>query len=98
MILLKIDPNVVRPGWIALLIVIALAVVVCFLVWSMRRQVRRIRLPHEAERSSSELAEQDAEQQTSADSATSASTVDGSPTFGGDEAQRAGSSPAGPDR
>lgn len=66
MILLKIDPNVVRPGWIALLIVIALAVVVGFLVWSMRRQVRRIQLPGDTGHQTGEPAsEQDTDQQTS---------------------------------
>ncbi|MGZ0151481.1 hypothetical protein ACXJJ3_30810 [Kribbella sp. WER1] len=38
----EIDPNVVKPGWVALLIVLALGVVT-FLLWrSMGKQLKRI--------------------------------------------------------
>lgn len=45
MILLKADPNTVGPGGTAFLIVVALAVVVVLLIWSMRRQMRKVSLP-----------------------------------------------------
>ncbi|GAA2837217.1 hypothetical protein [Kribbella solani] len=38
----EIDPNVVKPGWIALLIVLALGAVTVLLWLSMRKQLRRI--------------------------------------------------------
>lgn len=49
MILLKIDPDQVGPGGTAFLIVLVLAVVVVFLIWSMRRRMRKISLPHRGE-------------------------------------------------
>ena len=42
MTLLEIDPNVVKPGWTPLLIVIALACVMVVLYLSMRRQFKKI--------------------------------------------------------
>lgn len=42
MMLLDIDPNVVKPGWTPLIITIALAVVIVLLYLSMRRQFHRI--------------------------------------------------------
>ena len=42
MVLLDLDPNVVKPGWTPLLITIGLAVVIVLLFLSMRRQFRRI--------------------------------------------------------
>ncbi|MCW2809949.1 MAG: hypothetical protein JWP61_407 [Friedmanniella sp.] len=42
MILLDLDPNVVKPGWTPLLITIGIAVAMVFLFLSMRRQFRRI--------------------------------------------------------
>jgi hypothetical protein len=49
MILLDIDPNLVKPGWTPLLILIALAVVMALLFVSMRRQFRKINVPTEQE-------------------------------------------------
>lgn len=46
MIFLEIDPNVVKPGWIPLLITIALAIVMVFLFISMRHQMRKISAPY----------------------------------------------------
>jgi hypothetical protein len=40
--LLDLDPNIVKPGWIPLLITIALAAVMVLLFFSLRRQFRRI--------------------------------------------------------
>ena len=40
--LLDMDPNVVKPGWIPLLITIALAAVMVLLFFSLRKQFRRI--------------------------------------------------------
>lgn len=45
MTLLEIDPNVVKPGWTPLLIIVALGIVMVFLFFSMRRQFRNINLP-----------------------------------------------------
>ncbi len=42
MMLLDIDPNVVKPGWTPLIITIILAVAIVLLYLSMRRQFRRI--------------------------------------------------------
>ena len=38
----EIDPNVVKPGWIALLIVLALGAATVLLWFSMRKQLKRI--------------------------------------------------------
>ena len=40
--LLDLDPNIVKPGWIPLLITIGLAAVMVLLFFSLRRQFRRI--------------------------------------------------------
>ena len=42
MILLDLDPNVVKPGWIPLLITVGLALVMVLLFRSMRRQFSRV--------------------------------------------------------
>jgi hypothetical protein len=42
MILFDLDPNVVKPGWIPLLITIALGLVMVLLYRSMRRQFRKV--------------------------------------------------------
>ncbi len=49
MIWLDIDPNLVKPGWIALIITLLLAAAVAGLCISMRQHFRRINpdLPHE---------------------------------------------------
>lgn len=38
----EIDPNVVKPGWTALLVVIGLACVMVLLYLSMRRQFKKL--------------------------------------------------------
>jgi hypothetical protein len=44
-VLLAYDPNNVKPGWIALVLVVALCVVT-FLLWrSMNSQLRKIQMP-----------------------------------------------------
>jgi len=40
--LLDLDPNIVKPGWIPLLITIGLAAVMVLLFFSLRKQFRRI--------------------------------------------------------
>lgn len=47
MMLLDIDPNIVKPGWTPLFITIGLALVIVLLYVSMRRQFRKINLPGE---------------------------------------------------
>lgn len=42
MSLLELDPNIVKPGWTPLLILIGLALVMALLFRSMRRQFRRV--------------------------------------------------------
>lgn len=49
MLLLDVDPNLVKPGWTPLIILIVLAVVMSLLFVSMRRQFRKIDLPTEQE-------------------------------------------------
>jgi len=48
MILLDVDPSVVKPGWTALVVVLLLAVAMVFLYLSMRKQFRNIRIPDDA--------------------------------------------------
>jgi hypothetical protein len=45
MILLDVDPNIVRPGWTPLFVVLLLAVAMVFLYLSMRKQFRKIHTP-----------------------------------------------------
>jgi protein-S-isoprenylcysteine O-methyltransferase Ste14 len=59
MILLDVDPNVVKPGWAALIVVLLLGIAMVFLYLSMRKQFRKIRVPEDdaadnAERAASE--------------------------------------------
>ncbi len=42
MLLLDLDPNVVKPGWTPLIITVALAAMLVLLYLSMRRQFRKI--------------------------------------------------------
>jgi len=49
MILLDIDPNLVKPGWTPLIITLLLAVAMVLLFLSMRRQFRKINVPTEQE-------------------------------------------------
>lgn len=42
MSLLELDPNIVKPGWTPLLILVGLALVMALLFRSMRRQFRRV--------------------------------------------------------
>jgi hypothetical protein len=46
-ILLDVDPNVVKPGWTALLVTLLLAVAMVLLFFSMRKQFRKISIPRE---------------------------------------------------
>lgn len=45
MIAFELDPNLVRPGWTALIIVLVLGLILVGLVFSMRRQMRKINIP-----------------------------------------------------
>ena len=48
-VLLAYDPNDVKPGWIALILVLVLALAT-FLLWrSMNTQLGRIKAPHRAD-------------------------------------------------
>ena len=51
MILLEVDPSLVRPGWPALIVVTLLAMAMVLLFFSMRKQFRNIRIePTETEK------------------------------------------------
>jgi hypothetical protein len=54
MILLDVDPNVVKPGWTAFLVVILLGIAMVFLYLSMRKQFRKIRTPDDETSESTE--------------------------------------------
>ena len=43
LVALDLDPSVIKPGWIPLIITLLLAVAMVFLFLSMRRQFRKIR-------------------------------------------------------
>ena len=47
MIFLELDPNVVKPGWTALIVTVLLAVALVLLYLSMRRQFRKISIPRD---------------------------------------------------
>ena len=49
MILLELDPDVVKPGWAPLIVTLLLGVAVVLLFFSMRRQFRKISIPREGE-------------------------------------------------
>ena len=50
MILLEVDPNLVKPGWMPLIITILLILAMVFLFFSMRKQFRKIKIePTETE-------------------------------------------------
>ncbi len=49
MILLEVDPNVVKPGWTPLIVTLLLGIAVVLLFLSMRRQFRKISIPREDE-------------------------------------------------
>ena len=49
MILLEVDPNWVKPGWMLLVTILLLAGAMVFLYLSMRKQFRKIRAPEDSE-------------------------------------------------
>lgn len=49
MVLLELDPNVVKPGWIPLVITILLLAAIAFLYRSMRKQLGKIEAPYAAD-------------------------------------------------
>lgn len=58
MMLMDIDPNLVKPGWTPLIITIILAGIMVLLFISMRRQFRKINVPGD-DVASEELASND---------------------------------------
>ena len=54
MILLEVDPNVVKPGWTPLVITLLLLGAMVFLYLSMRKQFRKIRTPEDEESDNTE--------------------------------------------
>jgi hypothetical protein len=57
MILLDVDPNIVKPGWTPLFVVLVLAAAMVFLYFSMRKQFRKIRTPDDVADEAAEQAE-----------------------------------------
>ena len=49
MMLLEVDPNLVRPGWTPLVVTVLLGIVLFFLGRSMMKQFRRIDVPSDHE-------------------------------------------------
>jgi hypothetical protein len=49
MIVLDVDPSVVKPGWTPLVITILLAAAIALLMISMRRHMRKVSLPYRNE-------------------------------------------------
>jgi hypothetical protein len=49
MMLLEVDPNLVRPGWTPLVVIVLLGIVLFFLGRSMMKQFRRIDVPADHE-------------------------------------------------
>lgn len=45
-VLLEVDPNLVKPGWGALVLTLLLAAAIALLMISMRRQMRKIQVPY----------------------------------------------------
>jgi hypothetical protein len=54
MILLEVDPNVVKPGWMPLLITLLLLGAMVLLYLSMRKQFRKIRTSEDDESDNAE--------------------------------------------
>ncbi|WP_229055014.1 hypothetical protein [Aeromicrobium sp. Leaf350] len=44
-----LDPNIVRPGWVALGIFVLMAIALALLMWSFARVSRRARAPWDGE-------------------------------------------------
>jgi hypothetical protein len=44
LVALDVDPSTVRPGWIAFVVILLLAIALVFLFFSMRRQFRKINI------------------------------------------------------
>lgn len=61
----ELDPDIVKPGWVALAIFLAMAVALALLMWSFARVSRRAREPWEGE--DVELADDASADRTGAD-------------------------------
>jgi hypothetical protein len=59
MILLELDPDVVKPGWTPLIITVLLGIALVLLYFSMRRQFRKISIPRQDEVDESETPPQE---------------------------------------
>lgn len=47
MILLEVDPNLVKPGWMFVFVALFLVISMVLLYLSMKKQFRKIRTPHD---------------------------------------------------
>ena len=82
MIFLDVDPNVVKPGWTPLIITILLAAAIALLMVSMRRQMRKIRVPYRDEVDEAGSAEPDAGSERRPTEPADGSTPPSAPTRG----------------
>ena len=55
MIILDVDPNIVRPGLTPLFITLLLAAAMVFLYFSMRKQFRKIRTPDDIDEAADDV-------------------------------------------
>ena len=86
-VLLAYDPNDVKPGWIALILVLVLALAT-FLLWrSMNTQLGRIKAPHRADLGPADSADENSVDESSPDASRTplAEPQDGSEPERGDE-------------
>ena len=87
MMLLEVDPNLVRPGWTPLLVIVLLGIVLFFLGRSMLKQFGRIDVPadHSADPATGDAASSDAHSGTR-DARTPTAPEPRAPTVGGGSA------------
>lgn len=64
MILLEVDPNLVRPGWTPLVVVLLLGIVLFLLGRSMLKQFRKIDVPADHQRPSESVVGPEAGERT----------------------------------
>jgi hypothetical protein len=88
MILLEVDPDLVKPGWTPLIITVLLGVALVLLFFSMRRQFRKISIPREDEDEVDESAARAADDPPSATQDASGATTRDAPTTGEDPPAR----------
>lgn len=89
MFFLEVNPSTVKPGWTPLIITILLAAAIALLMISMRRQMRKISVPHrdEVDASGTDRRDADVSDRTTDGRSTGSSESDGT---SGDDHTRLG--------